>query len=248
MGNSNIEKYFRICAANGYFSTADRLSYRIKSIFEGIDFKDKSFLDIGGGYGVYSIYAALSMAKDVVILEPEGVGSHSDLFAKYNSLVGNFPHLDNISFLPLTFQEYNPESKFDVILSHASINHLDETACINLKRSQDARKIYSDLFRKLSEMMKENGILIVCDGARDNFFHHIGIKNPFAPTIEREKHQNPNVWINLLERAGFKLIDVKWSTPNRFGQLGRYLLANRIMAYFTTGDFCFKMKKLSRVD
>jgi len=247
MGDYDINKYFEICAKYGYYSTPERLSYKINTLFNNRDFDNLSFLDIGGGFGVFAIYVALRNAKNVVILEPEaeGKGGTSELFEKFNFLLNKFPKLNNISFEPTTFQDYNPKFQFDVILSHNSINHLNETACINLLESNEAKEEYHKLFMKLSSIIKPNGELIICDGARDNFFNHLKIKNPLAPKIEWYKHQNPNIWIDLLKKHGFKLFKQEWSTPNRFGKIGRILLSNRIMSYFTTSQFCFKMKKIT---
>ena len=76
-----------------------RRRFYLRSIYDGIDFRGKKFLDIGGGIGVHSFYAA----------------------------------------------------------------------------SKDA-------------------ILVVCDCSNSNFFARLNISNPFAPAIEWQKHQRPEVW------------------------------------------------------
>jgi 2-polyprenyl-3-methyl-5-hydroxy-6-metoxy-1,4-benzoquinol methylase len=45
------------------------------NLFRDIDFDGKRVLDIGGGDGVYSFYAAAMGAAEVVCLEPEAAGS-----------------------------------------------------------------------------------------------------------------------------------------------------------------------------
>ena len=60
--------------------------FYINSIFAGVNFENKNVLDIGSGTGIYSIYASLSGAKNVVSIEPETEGSHNDMINTFKSL------------------------------------------------------------------------------------------------------------------------------------------------------------------
>lgn len=90
-------------------------------------------LDIGCGDGILSLYAAWKGAKQVIGLEPELAGSTKGVLEKFKHQ-SELLALDNVSIKPLRFQDYQPKDvRFDIILLHNSINHLDEQACINLR-------------------------------------------------------------------------------------------------------------------
>ena len=71
----HIERYFALIGRTGLYSSAGNLRFHIKNVFNGIDFRGKRVLDIGGGNGVFSFYAASSGAECVICLEPEDEGS-----------------------------------------------------------------------------------------------------------------------------------------------------------------------------
>ena len=68
---NDTRKYFVIIGRAGLYSSAGNLRFHIKNVFNGIDFAGKRVLDIGGGNGVFSFYAASSGAEYVICLEPE---------------------------------------------------------------------------------------------------------------------------------------------------------------------------------
>ena len=140
-------------------------------------------------------------------------------------------------------QDYFTQTRFDVVIMHNSINHLNEEACITLKKNTESLNLYKELFDKLYFLMKENGVLLISDCSNINFYSSIGLKNPIDPNIEWHKHQTPKVWITLLNQVGFKWISTQWTSPNFLRGLGRIIFGNRIMSYFMTSDFLIKMKK-----
>ena len=163
--------------------------------------------------------------------------------AKFKKLGGILGY-DQVTFEPVTFQAFKPVGKqFDIILLHNSINHLDETACINLLSDEASRAIYMNIFSKLSALASSGAKLIVCDCSRYNFFALLGIKNPFAPTIEWYKHQAPEIWVDLLSQVGFVNPRVRWTSFNTLRSPGRVLLGNRLLSYFLRSDFRFTMEK-----
>lgn len=225
-----------------FFPSIKRLKFRLDFLFRDISFKDKNILDIGGGAGIYSFYAACMGAKRVVCLEPEFAGSSKGLKEKF-SLINSKLGLNNVYFVPETFQEYEPSDIYDVVISNASINHLNEDSCIKLRESKIAKEEYRNIFRKLSKMTSSGSKLIICDCSNKNLFNLIGLKNPFAPSIEWKKHQSPKVWTDLLEDCGFKRIELRWSSFNRFGRLGNLILGNSVCSYFLTSGFCIWLEK-----
>jgi hypothetical protein len=128
-----------------------------------------------------------------------------------------------------------------VFFMHASINHLDEPATMRLHTDEAARQTYRELFAKLAGMGADGAKLVASDVSRHNLFARLPVRNPLQPTIEWEKHQPPETWIELLEEVGFAEPRVRWSTANSLRRPGRVLLGNRMAAWFTEGAFCLTM-------
>jgi SAM-dependent methyltransferase len=225
------------------YSTPERLRFRMDELFGEVDFRNKKVLDIGGGTGLYSFYAAARGARKVLCLEPEADGSTPGVVEKIRRLKQLLSSA-NVEFKPLTLQDFKPQGeRFDVVLLHSSINHLDETACIHLLEDRKFRTTYQDLFAKLFALSNEGASLIICDCSRYNIFPLLGLRNPFAPTIEWHKHQAPRVWAELLESVGFANPRISWRAFNRLGRWGTALLANPLAAYFLTSSFCLRMDR-----
>jgi hypothetical protein len=172
-----------------------------------------------------------------VCLEPESAGSSAGMQDAFRTIAAKLD-AERASMLPITFQDYQPgPDKYDVILLHNSINHLDEGACIRLRQDPAARDIYKALFRKMYDMMNAPGWLIIADCTRYNFFNCLGMKSPLMPTIEWHKHQRPKLWARLLEEVGFTDPRVAWTSINRLGAPGRLFLGNRLAAFFLLSHF-----------
>lgn len=239
----NLENYLAVVIEEGLYPNKGNLRFHLKTLFRDITIENRRVLDIGGGSGLHSFYAACMGAREVVCLEPETEGSRSGMGAKFKKLGGILGY-DQVTFEPVTFQAFKPVGKqFDIILLHNSINHLDETACINLLSDEASRAIYMNIFSKLSALASSGAKLIVCDCSRYNFFALLGIKNPFAPTIEWYKHQAPEIWVDLLSQVGFVNPRVRWTSFNTLRSPGRVLLGNRLLSYFLRSDFRFTMEK-----
>jgi SAM-dependent methyltransferase len=189
-------------------------------LFRDTDFTGKNMMEIGCGKGVLCLWAALNGANQTVGLEPlaEGAYDSSECHRDFESMARQLG-LPQATILPLTVQQYTDvENHFDVVLSVASINHLDEKACVKLQESPDAVRIYRDIFRGIARMMKPRGKLIIMDAARRNVFGDLGFRNPITPNIEWFKHQQPEYWVELLADAGFGNPDIRWTS----GKLLRY--------------------------
>lgn len=225
------------------YLTKGNLQFQMEAIFGGIDFKNKTVLDIGGGSGLFSFYAACRGAKEVLCLEPEAEGSSTKVIEKFDKL-NKLLKCNNVTLEPITFQAFESSGKtFDIILLHNSINHLDEIACINLLKDDTSKAIYQEIFSKIYSLSSKDAKLIICDCSRYNFFALFKIRNPFATTIEWHKHQAPKVWANLLGKVGFVNPRIRWSSFNRLRYWGRFLIGNKLMAYFFTSHFCLTMDK-----
>ena len=240
----DLQHYYSTVVAEGLYSNEKNLEFNLSMVFNEINFENARFLEIGGGRGLHSFYAACRGALEVICLEPEAAGSTSGVVEKVrriSSLMG----VKKVDLEPATFQDFEPRDKlFDIILLHDSINHLDEDACINLLNNDSSKTAYKNLFHKLASMADTGASLIICDCSRFNFFASLGIRNPLTPNIEWHKHQSPSVWISMLIEAGFGRPRTKWISFNRFGSLGQLITGNKFASYFLKSYFCLAMKKL----
>ena len=226
----DIELYLDVMAQEGLTRNKGNLRFQMASIFGRVDFNNKKVLDIGGGSGLCSFYAACLGASKVLCLEPEDEGSSSRVIEKF-CILREALGANNVEIESKTLQEYNSGAEtFDIILLHNSINHLDETACINLRNDENSKAIYREILAKISSLANKDAKLIICDCSCHNFFALLKLRNPLMPTIEWHKHQPPKVWIDLLTQVGFSNPKIGWLTFNRMRWWGKLLTGNKIMS------------------
>ena len=209
-----------------------------QQLFHDIDLKGKTMMEIGCGKGLFSLWAALQGAEHVVGLEPLLEGAfdsdrcHKD-FARMAESLG----LNRAEILPLRLQDYAcPKDYFDIVLSVASINHLDEEQCVNLGRDPHARVVYREIFDHVADMLRPGGTLIIVDCSNRNLFGDRGIKNPFVPTIEWFKHRQPSYWAELLAESGFANPKIDW-LAGRFLRYLRVFSVTQQMSYMVSSAF-----------
>lgn len=221
------------------------LDHRCRQLFERVgDLEGRTMLEIGGGEGLFSLWAVAHGMEKIIILEPEADGSTHGVGRRF------LEHRDalniseeRISYFPQIFQEYEGEERtFDLILSYNSINHLDERACERLKKSKSSKIIYSELLEKAFRLLRSRGYFVISDSGRLNFWNLIGLRSPFSPSIEWEKHQEPTVWKNLLNEVGFEFVSFDWHRFYPLRWLGR-LGSNKIVARTTTSKFILTVRK-----
>jgi SAM-dependent methyltransferase len=230
-------------AAEALGHRASNLRFQCDYLFDGVEFGGTTVLDIGAGDGASSFYAACNGASSVVSLEPELAGSSSGMTTRFES-ARDLIHADNVELRAETLQSFDAEGRsFDVLVSIASINHLDEEACIRLQEDEDARRTYRRTFAKLADLARPGAALVIADCARRNAFGDLGIKNPIVPMIEWHKHQSPKFWAGLLEQVGFRRPRIRWSSFNTLRRPGRALLGNQAAAYLLASEFCLTMER-----
>jgi SAM-dependent methyltransferase len=240
--NNKTGLFLETMVRQGLYAHPKRLQFKMNRLFRDIDFHGKRVLDIGAGAGLYTFYAACQGAKEVVSIEPEADGSTTGVTEKFYFLQRQLG-LENVTHKAATLQDFEADGRvFDVIMLYDSINHLDENACIHLLEDQESWNIYKNLCSKIFHMAGPGAKIIACDCGRNNFFDKINITNPFAPSIEWHKHQNPETWVRLLAGAGFTNPIVRWHPPNILGALGDSLLGNSAAAYFFTSHFQLNME------
>lgn len=241
--NFDASTYFQNIGKLKLTKTVFGLKAYLKELFKGIDLDGKDILDIGAGTGIYSCYMAMNGAKEVVGLEPELEGSGNNYTTKFEDLKNNL-ELNNVFLKPSIFQSFGNEGKkFDVVLLHHSINHLNEKACIDLKKSDEAKEIYRKIFEKLYLISNQQARIIIADCSSKNVFSTLKIKNPLAPSIEWHKHQPPKEWIKLLKKTGFREFKVKWIVLNPLGEIANFFLGNKVCSFFVNSHFIIYAKK-----
>jgi SAM-dependent methyltransferase len=238
-----LEALYDALIEQGVRKARKRVQFEVDTIFGSVDFNGKNVLDIGGGTGLFSYYAACMGAEKVVCLEPEDHGGFVGMSTRFHRL-GEMLSYQNVELQPVTFQEYDPGTdRFDIIIMHDSINHLDEPACIKLLHDSAAKEAYHKIFRKIHDISNSGALLVACDCSRYNFFGLLKLRNPFAPSIDWNLHQAPDVWAKHLMGAGFAQPQITWTSFNRLSWPGKLLLGNKIMAYFFSSHFCLKMNR-----
>lgn len=215
---------------NRYPSTKYISSY-LRYVFANAQLRNSRMLDIGGGSGVFSFYAACQGAKEVVCLEPSAAGSSQ-------GVTGTFKHwaselqVESVQLRSETLDDYDAcGSTFDIVLLHHAVNHLDEEACMNLQHDASAREVFSRIFQRLAKLCGTSGVLILSDCSSRNVAPFLGRHNRFVPSIEWEKHQPPRIWCHMLKEAGFRKARTRWDRFAGFpvGPVG---------AFFLTSHFC----------
>lgn len=239
-----LDQFFAHVERERLFSSRRCLQYYLDFLFRDTSFDQRRMLDVGGGYGLYSLYAACMGAEKVVCVEPVSAGSLQDTSERLARLRSSFADMHQVVFVPSTLQDLGYSSEtFDIILLHDSINHLDEEACSTLRHSPLAVESYEAIFGKLSDLASQRAKLIITDCSRYNFFALCGVKNPLAPNIEWHEHQSPQYWARMLSEAGFRNAQIRWTSFNRLGFAGELVLGNRLVAYFLRSHFLLTMEK-----
>lgn len=241
--SAKLDAYYAVVASE-LGRNPGNLRFQNETVFGDVPFAGRSLLDVGAGAGLVASYAACLGATRVVALEPEAAGSHPGAVRERFERIRDQLELDQVELRAETLQEFDPAGEtFDVIASIASINHLDEEACMRLHEDPQARATYIELLAKLARASKRGGTLIVVDAARRNLFGDLGLRHPIARSIEWKKHQSPKLWAGLLEEVGFTDPRISWHAFNTLRRPGRLLLGNRPASYVLTSGFLLKMTR-----
>jgi len=174
------EKFHRYVDDNGLYSRRgySSLNHRCRQIFDHVcGLKGKIMLEIGAGEGLFSLWAVVNGVEKVILLEPEADGATKGVAGKLlkHQKALNIPD-ERLRLYTQTFQEYDGKREsFDLILSYASINHIDEPACINLHKSEMAYSTYKKYFKKIYDLMRPGGYFILSDAGRINLWNQIGM-------------------------------------------------------------------------
>ena len=238
-----VDEYRRRVVTEGRWRCEASLARYDRFLYGDTSFAGASVLDVGGGAGVCSLYASIRGAKRVVCLEPGAAGSTAGVQGPFERMASGLG-VDNVEFVATTLQDYEGgEGEFDVVISHNSINHLDERACERLSHDGEARDAYRAIFAKVGALAAPTARVIVADCSSQSLYPRLGLRHPISSDIEWSKHQPPEVWAELLAEVGFSQPRIRWSSYNRLGALGWTLFANRLAAYVLTAHFRLHMDR-----
>lgn len=221
------------------FRSTDRYKKRCQFLFRGVQIQGASILDVGCGTGAFAIWAGLHGARDVLGIEPETDGSTAGTLAQFRESLANLDLVGCVRAQQKYLSELGPtDGPFDVAILYQVINHLDETATLDLHKNPESVARFVTTLSHLRSLLNDGAHLIVADCARRNFWNDLGLVNPLMPTIEWEKHQPPRVWATVLEKCGFRLVRTSWSPMYPLGTITQ----SRIIHYFTISHFCMYLK------
>ncbi len=230
----------RLSKQFGYESW-DRYANRARFLFEGLSLNGLSVCDVGCGAGAWAVWCA-SQGASVVGLEPQTDGSSDAYYKSFMSTLSMAGLTDRVQPCTSTMEEYlsSCSHKFDLLILHNVINHLAEDAVQRLPGDSAARALFVDKFKLMRHAVTDRGIVLIADSGRTNFWNRLGLRSPLARTIEWNKHQDPPVWVELAQLAGFELYDLRWSYIHPFRRLtsnyaAQYLAASHFVLRFTPG-------------
>lgn len=214
--------------------------YFSRYVFDDIDLSFKNIADVGGGNGIASFYACVSDSScNSWVIDPIEEGSNSDMVRQY-ALFQNRFSCERVHYHRDLIDTLEHPQMFDILLLHNSINHVVEDL---LELEQADRTLFHQRLQSIISRLSVGGVLIVAECGRRNLWGDLGLKSPFAPTIEWKIHKEPEFWRDILEPLGVKHLKTTWSARREFGRFGKRFLSNRFAAYLTNSHFVSVYKK-----
>jgi SAM-dependent methyltransferase len=235
-------RYFDVLERELGAARARSLRFYLPYLLGDVDFGGRRVLDVGGGIGECSFYAAARGAREAVCIEPEAEGSTRGVQATFRRVADALGEGKRVRMAPTTFQAYEPDgAPFDVIVMHNSIHHLDESAVGALGADPEADEAYHRILSRLRTLAAPGATLVVADASRRNLYPLLGLRNPFLPQINYSHHPTAETWRRLLTDVGFVQPRVRWLAPRRFGAVGAALCSNAVAAFLLTSHFRLTM-------
>jgi SAM-dependent methyltransferase len=199
-------------------------------------------LDVGCGSGAIALWAALHGASHVTGLEPETDGSTQSTLSQFARLTQDLGLDDRVAASPKFLGDFpSPAEPFDVAVLYNVINHINEPATERLHLDTSAEEEFLPDLLHLRSLLSPNAVVIVADCARNNFWNSVGLRGPLTPTIEWHKHQEPDTWTRVFERAGFERHDLRWSPISPLYFLGDHT-SSHALQYFAASHFVLRFR------
>ena len=194
--------------------------YSMEQLFQGIQLRDRSVLEIGSGRGLISLHCAVQGASRVLSMEPEMEGSTGGVTAIQQQRTEELG-LDTVELLRQDFHDADLEGQsFDAVIMIAVLNHLYETP-IDASKDSAVFDQFVKIAKKLYGLLNEGGVVIATDACRYSLWtqaHRFGLPRKLCltqKTIEWRIHQQPSVWKNIFRSAGFQSCEIHYPVPYR---------------------------------
>jgi SAM-dependent methyltransferase len=236
------DRYFDVLERELGTAKGRSLRFYVPYLLGDLDFAGRRVLDVGGGMGECSFFAAARGAREAVCIEPEAEGSTRGFQATFRRICDALGLGARVRLAPTTFQAYAADGRFDVIIMHNSIHHLDEAAVGALGADPNADEAYRRILSRLRTLAAPGATLVVADASRRNLYELLGLRNPFLPQINYSHHPKPETWRRLLADVGFVRPRLRWLAPRRFGAVGAALCSNAVAAFLLTSHFRLTME------
>jgi SAM-dependent methyltransferase len=218
------------------YRSARRYAKRSGFLFDGVDLAGKSVLEVGCGRGAFALWAGLQGASRVLGIDPGAAGSAGEALGDFTATVNELGLGGVVSARKAFLHELaRGDGPFDVAVLFNVINHLDEEATRKLP-ARAAVDAFSPTLEHLRALMAPGGTVIVGDSGRGNLWPRIGLPNPISPTVEWDKHADPDAWRLVFAAAGLRELDRRWSPAYPLGRLS----SNRAFQYATTSHFVMR--------
>lgn len=224
-----------------------RLKYYFDLHFGAFDIRNRAILEIGAGNGYLSALCLMRGASKVIALEPESEGSIKGVNHDFATLLKHVKIDGAMEYLTIDLDNFlatRPKQTFDYILMCNVINHIYENAVtkLHLSESEKERNLYIKTFEKLYGLLNYNGTLLVSDSGRYNLWNSMGMRFPACPTIDWNKHQDPDVWNILISKARFTSLTIDWLPLYKLRHL-RAIVSRKIVAQCLNSYFLITAKK-----
>jgi SAM-dependent methyltransferase len=215
---------------DAYLAACDQL-------FDGVELRGKTVLEIGSGTGLLSIYMALRGAQ-VTSLEPEMVGSTSGVLATQRARCEALGL--SVESVAADFNTWQTDRTFDVIVARSTINHLYPSEH-HARWDAPTWNGYVRMLRRVKGMLSPGGVFVASDAARYGFWRFVRkyAKQPWKQGktgVNWRHHQNAATWAKLLRAAGFRSVERDYPVPASLRPIGG-LFRNSLAAFWLKGAF-----------
>lgn len=240
--NESVNRLLQVGKEGGLWSRGLDFPVRARQLYGDVDLRDKRVLEVGCGRGEFCLWAGVHGARRVVGLEPmsDGFYDAANYLEQFRKLVANLD-LSGVEMEQKRLQDHEAQNgSYDLVLSVASINHVDEPACIRLHDDAEARATFIRIFTDLARIMAPGGKVVIIDAMRRNLFGDLGMRSPFNPDVEWFKHQQPELWADVLGAVGFTSPRISY-LGNRFFRYAGIPYIPRSLSYCSDSLFRLEM-------
>lgn len=238
-----VRETFAKVLAEDRHDRPEAYEFRMRQMFRGIEIPGKSAVDVGSGRGLTSLWMALQGARRVVSMEPEMDGSRSGAVQVQRERIERLG-LEQVEIATTAFQDYQPGELFDIVVSNASINHLEESEHHAL-RDRKTFDTFVEIAAQMKQWLRPGGAAAITDASRYGLFslaRSFGVPKQlcyYSKTINYKIHQNAGTWRKIFREAGFQEIEIEYPFPYGLRHLGP-VVNNPAASFCLQGSFMLR--------